>query len=117
MNLIINNTFLEINFLPGTNGRKNIGQEKCCSPEFPCNEGEGDCEDDEECSEDLVCGVNNCKQFGDFFHERDDCCENSSDSVIDIKKEVVNNIPKDPPAGKIKALTFFCFTLTISILS
>ena len=90
---------------------------RCCTSSSPCVEGEGDCENNDECGVGLVCGTNNCKQFGDFFHERDDCCENSSDSVIDIKKEVVNNIPKDPPAGKIKALTFFCFTLTISILS
>merc|ERR1712013_966802 len=24
---------------------------------------------------DLVCGRNNCKKFGSYYHEKDDCCE------------------------------------------
>ena len=36
---------------------------KCCTMENPCDEGEGDCEDDFECNGNLVCGLNNCKQF------------------------------------------------------
>ena len=39
-----------------------------------CGEGEGDCEDDDECEEGLVCGEDNCKKFSDDFHEEDDCC-------------------------------------------
>ena len=23
----------------------------------------------------MVCGSNNCKQFGSYYHEKDDCCE------------------------------------------
>ena len=46
----------------------------CCTPQNPCPEGEGDCEIDNDCSGDLVCGNNNCKQFGSFYHEKDDCC-------------------------------------------
>ena len=52
-----------------------MDQGQCCSSENPCDEGEGDCENDSECSGTLVCGINNCKQFGQFFHEKDDCCE------------------------------------------
>ena len=90
-----------------THGIENLSHEKCCTPEFPCNEGEGDCENNDECSEDLVCGENNCKQFGDFFHERDDCCENSKISAIDLKSEPVNSNPKEPPEGKMKVVTQF----------
>ena len=27
------------------------------------------------CKGDLVCGSNNCKKFGSYYHEKDDCCE------------------------------------------
>eukprot|EP00092_Neocalanus_flemingeri_P006148 GFUD01006619.1.p1 GENE.GFUD01006619.1~~GFUD01006619.1.p1 ORF type:complete len:317 (-),score=84.44 GFUD01006619.1:349-1299(-) len=47
---------------------------KCCTDVAPCDEGEGDCENDDECGDDLVCGNNNCKQFAAFFHPKDDCC-------------------------------------------
>jgi len=55
-------------------GGRNVDEEKCCTIEEPCLEGEGDCENNEECQEDLVCGNNNCKEFGEFYHEKDDCC-------------------------------------------
>merc|ERR1711879_395306 len=54
------------------------------TPENPCNEGEGDCDGPGDggvndghagCKEDLVCGSNNCLQFGAYFHPKDDCCE------------------------------------------
>ena len=50
-------------------------------PENPCDEGEGDCDgpgghdDHRGCKGDLVCGSNNCKKFGHYYHEKDDCCE------------------------------------------
>jgi len=62
---------------------RNYGQRRCCTPHNPCDEGEGDCDgsgdgsDDgnKGCKGDLVCGSNNCKQFGHYYHEKDDCCE------------------------------------------
>jgi len=63
---------------------RNFGQRRCCSPSQPCDEGEGDCDGQEDggqhdgnagCKGDLVCGSNNCKQFGSYYHEKDDCCE------------------------------------------
>ena len=38
---------------------------KDCSPEAPCQYGEGDCtrHGDDGCDSDLVCGVNNCGDF------------------------------------------------------
>jgi len=53
---------------------RNVDNGKCCTEDAPCVEGEGDCEEDDECKDDLVCGNNNCKQFAAFFHPKDDCC-------------------------------------------
>ena len=44
----------------------------CCTEECPCREGEGDCDEDSHCQEDLVCGTNNCVLDGD---PEADCCE------------------------------------------
>merc|ERR1712142_601095 len=63
----------ESEIIPRCRGR-NFDQEKCCTDDKPCDVGEGDCEDNDECKDDLVCGNNNCKQFGDYYHEKDDCC-------------------------------------------
>merc|ERR1712106_836791 len=58
---------------PRCRGR-NFNERGCCSFENPCVEGEGDCEQDNDCNGDLVCGNNNCKAFGSFFHPKDGCC-------------------------------------------
>lgn len=46
----------------------------CCSPSKPCPEGEGDCDNDSECSGNLVCGSNNCKKWNSKAHSAMDCC-------------------------------------------
>merc|ERR1711988_103418 len=61
-------------------GGRNIDEGICCSQETPCELGEGDCETDQDCSADLVCGNNNCKQFAAYFHEKDDCCVSPASS-------------------------------------
>jgi len=45
--------------------------EDCCRGK-KCAEGEGDCDEDSECAEGLVCGTNNC---GEGFPSHYDCCE------------------------------------------
>lgn len=53
-----------------------------CSKEAPCEKGEGDCENNDECKNGLFCGKNNCLgEFGEpygFFpkitSKKDDCC-------------------------------------------
>merc|ERR1711862_967172 len=63
---------------------RNFNGRRCCTPESPCGYGEGDCDGPLDggandghrgCQGDLVCGSNNCKKFGTYFHEKDDCCE------------------------------------------
>jgi len=68
---------------------RNFDKGRCCTSGSPCIEGEGDCEVDNECTGNLVCGNNNCKSFGSFFHEKDDCC---------IKPEVTKTV--QPISGK-----------------
>ena len=49
------------------------GGDDCCSNEsYNCLEGEGDCDSDSDCSQDLICGNNNCN--GPNFDATDDCC-------------------------------------------
>merc|ERR1719430_2063126 len=65
-------------------GRNYPPGRRCCTPENPCGEGEGDCDGaadgglndgDKGCQSGLVCGSNNCKKYGNYYHEKDDCCE------------------------------------------
>ena len=60
------------------------GSRRCCTPDEPCDIGEGDCDGPGDggghdnhtgCKGNLVCGRNNCRQFGNYYHEKDDCCE------------------------------------------
>ena len=44
----------------------------CCSPEFPCDENEGDCDSHSDCSGNLLCGHDNC---GPNYEPFTDCCE------------------------------------------
>ena len=52
-------------------------KKNCCTPETPCEEGEGDCdtEKNDGCKPGLKCGNNNCLKFGSYYHKKDDCCE------------------------------------------
>ena len=48
---------------------------------------EGDCDEDEDCSDDLVCGKNNCIKNYDFWWDAsDDCCEKRKSKLRDISK-------------------------------
>ena len=63
---------------------RNYNGRRCCTPEQPCGYGEGDCDGPGDggghdghggCRGELVCGSNNCKKFGSFYHDKDDCCD------------------------------------------
>ena len=55
-----------------------VSLSNCCTPENPCGEGEGDCDGHRDCKQGLVCGRDNCRKFGNYYHVEDDCCERST---------------------------------------
>jgi len=57
---------------------KCYGGSSCCSEEYPCGLGEGDCDSNSECRGDLRCGTNNCAN-GTTFADGDDCCTEKCD--------------------------------------
>ena len=63
---------------------------ECCSVSSPCKEGQGDCDTDEECRGDLVCGRNNCGNKFDW--KSADCCETTSKILAIIPSVQQKNI-------------------------
>ena len=94
---------------------RNYNGRRCCTPENPCGEGEGDCDGPGDggkndghkgCKSGLVCGSNNCKKFGLYYHEKDDCCDLPGDtqSVTEsIISGVVAGLPLEPKPGTNKS--------------
>merc|ERR1712110_779379 len=61
---------------PGSGCHTGSGGWSCCSSSNQCGKGEGDCDNDSDCSGNLICGTNNCdtsKGFGSGY----DCCTDS----------------------------------------
>merc|ERR1711910_268606 len=100
-------------FSPPTGQRcrgRNFDGKRCCTPERPCGLGEGDCDGPGDggandghrgCQRDLVCGSNNCKKFGTYFHEKDDCCDLPETLAIPEPLPLIPaGVPLDPPAGQ-----------------
>jgi len=99
-----NNEPIPLEPLPGVHrcGGSKLTGERCCTPENPCGEGDGDCNVDMQrpgmefagphagCRGELVCGTNNCQKFGRFFDEEDDCCERPNSENIETS-------PPPPP--------------------
>merc|ERR1711931_381033 len=89
---------------------RNYNGRRCCTPEEPCGLGEGDCDGPLDggvndghagCKGDLVCGSNNCKKFGLYFHEKDDCCDLPSSIPNERPAPVIiPGVPIEPPAGQ-----------------
>ena len=46
----------------------------CCTDSEPCEEFEGDCDNDDQCKDDFICGENNCISFNPIFDPAADCC-------------------------------------------
>ena len=47
----------------------------CCNNQYPCGQGSGDCDSDDHCAGDLICGDGNC---GPNAPAGFDCCKSSS---------------------------------------
>ena len=56
----------------GCNASNNDGD--CCSSSNKCGIGEGDCDKDSHCADNLVCGDDNCKSFDSAWSSSRDCC-------------------------------------------
>ena len=46
----------------------------CCSSSNQCLEGEGNCDDNDDCIGNLQCGQNNCDKGLGLFDSDSDCC-------------------------------------------
>ena len=55
----------------------------CCSSSNQCGPNEGDCDFDSDCSNNLVCGSNNCPLP---FPIDADCCKCPSNLVVHVDK-------------------------------
>ena len=71
------------------------GDENCCTPNVPCNEGEGDCDSDADCKSGLICGHNNCgpkdgqeswNPTADALGLVNDCCVSPKDGNLFLLK-------------------------------
>jgi len=91
---------------------RNYNGRRCCTPEQPCGLGEGDCDGPldggthdghQGCRGDLMCGSNNCKKFGAYFHEKDDCCDRPENVPVREEPTFVPGAPLEPPKGSIIA--------------
>ena len=55
-----------------------IDEQECCTHKNPCSEGEGICENDDECRESTKCEPGSCKRFFEFegsnWGDADSCC-------------------------------------------
>jgi len=88
---------------------RNFSGRRCCTPEEPCGLGEGDCDGPLDggvndghrgCKGDLVCGSNNCKKFGSYFHEKDDCCDLPENLPTPKPPVIIPGVPLEPKAGE-----------------
>ena len=64
------------------------GGDSCCRPDNPCLENEGDCDENEDCLGELVCGSgtgndNNCPAKA-TFESTDDCCYRGKNNVLSL---------------------------------
>ena len=65
----------------------------CCSVANPCDVGEGDCDNDSECVNDLVCGYNNCQPgvSGSNWNSVADCCQGAPHYLKYLSKVFPSN--------------------------
>ena len=53
----------------------------CCTARNPCGIGEGDCDGNDQCLGDLICGEDNC---GSEFPSNADCCTGNLNLFLSI---------------------------------
>ena len=55
----------------------------CCSVTNKCKEKEGDCDSDDQCEGNLICGFNNCQ-----FDPLADCCTKTKRGILGTKRVI-----------------------------
>jgi len=55
---------------------------ECCQPDHLCDLEEGDCDRDEDCDGNYICGTNNC---GSPFPDSHDCCTRACSNYVTEK--------------------------------
>ena len=65
--------------------------EKRCSTKHQCGDRQGDCDSDDECSDGLICGKDNCPAH---FPSDDDCCTKAGGKIKKPNKLQVESILK-----------------------
>merc|ERR1711988_326912 len=88
---------------------RNFNGRRCCTPESPCGYGEGDCDGPLDggandghrgCQGNLICGSNNCKKFGAYYHPKDDCCDLPENRPRPTAPVIIPGTPLTPPPGQ-----------------
>ena len=46
-----------------------------------------------------MCGSNNCRKFGAYFHPKDDCCDRPENLPVREEPSFVPGAPLEPPTG------------------
>ena len=103
---------------------RNYNGRRCCTPENPCDYGEGDCDGPGDggandghagCKGDLVCGSNNCKKFGSYYHEKDDCCDlPESLQTTTPEPQAPIDAPLTPAPGETKVMKISSLRIPVS---
>jgi len=70
---------------------------ECCTTEFQCLEGEGDCDSDDDCAGLLVCGTDNCGTDSPFKDNWDCCYDTESDEDGNGHEALVNAREQSDP--------------------
>ena len=71
------------------------GGNSCCTKYNQCSQWEGDCDNDDECKADLICGNNNCPiKTGMEWDESDDCCVQGKREPIFLRISMIFIIRK-----------------------
>ena len=83
-------------------GGTEVEMQECCSKSRPCHDGQGDCDYNEHCAGELICGRSNC---GPEFPYGMDCCVKSTDSDECLSSKTI--LPLTSPISHSSNSKFF----------
>jgi len=74
----------------------------CCTADRLCGLGQGDCDQDDECEEGLICGRNNCIDFNPDASRYSDCCIAAPTTTATLTTTTTNiNANNNPTVGSL----------------